>query len=253
MQTVYDHQLLRLRLRRLAAKDANNPLLEKIGEELSLRLLPVKRDFAKALNLFPASAEIGAALAGNKKISTLQTLNFSEAADFETLPLPEKSFDLIVSCLGLHYANDLPGVLTQLRRTLKDGGLLLGCLIGGDSLKELREAFALAEMEVAGGITPRVHPSIDVRQLGALLQRAKFDDPIIDVDKFEFKYPAALALLRDLRAWSAGNLLIERSRKFTARKILSRMADIYGKKFSDANGKIAASFDVIWFSGWAAE
>jgi SAM-dependent methyltransferase len=249
LQLLFDHQLLRKRLQRHPFNGADNPFLEAIIEELPLRLAPVKRDFSVALNLFPPSSRLEAALRRSPKIGALQTLHFEEAKDFEVLALKDNSFDFIFSCLGMQYANDLPGVLAQLRRSLKPGGLLLGCLAGGDTLNELRTAFALAETEMTGGITPRIHPSIDIRQMGALMQRAKFIEPIIDVEKFDLSYAMPLALLKDLRLWGAGNLLIERSRKFMPRALLARISEIYRKKFS-ANGKVAAHFDLIWFSGW---
>lgn len=249
MQPLFDHQLLRKRLRRSSFKEAGNPFLQAIADELPLRLAPVKRNFTTALSLFPLNPKLDDALLRIPKIGMLKTLHFNDAGDFETLPLEETAFDLIVSCLGLQYANDLPGVLAQLRRSLKPGGLLVGCLAGGDTLNELRSAFALAETEISGGITPRIHPSIDIRQMGALMQRAKFIEPIMDVEKFDLIYENPLALLKDLHAWSAGNLLIERSRKFLSRPLLARVKEIYQEKFS-ANGKITAHFDLIWFSGW---
>ena len=188
MQPLFDHELLRLRLRRPAFKAADNPFLEAIAEELSLRLSPVKRDFATALSLFPFSPRIDAALR-SVKIDALQTLPLDEVENFEALPFDANSFDLIFSCLGLQYANDLPGVLAQLQRTLKPGGLLLGCLMGGDSLADLRAAFAQAETEISGGITPRLHPSIDIRQMGALMQRAKFAEPSLTLKNLTWLMP----------------------------------------------------------------
>lgn len=170
---------------------------------------------------------------------------------FELISFAYQSLDLIVSCLGLQFANDLPGVLAQMRRALKPGGLLLGCLVGGDSLFELREAFALAEIEVAGGVTPRIHPSIELKQMGALLQRAEFADPIVDIEKYELLYDTPQKLLNDLRGWGLGNLLVERSRRFMPRRLLTRVMEIYAGKFSQKNGKVSARFDLIWFSGWA--
>jgi SAM-dependent methyltransferase len=250
LQPLFDHQLLRRRLQRAALKQAGNPFLDAIIEELPLRLAPIKRDFKAALSLFPPSPLIDDALRQIQKIGTLHTFDLSDSKDFETLPLNQHGFDLIFSCLGLQYANDLPGVLAQMQSSLKPGGLLMGCLMGGDSLSELRAAFALAETEITGGVTPRLHPSIDIRQMGALMQRAKFNDPIIDIEKFDLTYATPLALLKDLQMWSAGNLMIERSGKFLPRALLARMGEIYREKFSTAGGKITAHFDLIWFSGW---
>jgi SAM-dependent methyltransferase len=250
LQPLFDHGLLHRRLQRPAFKQAGNPFLEAIVGDLPLRLSPIKRDFGTALSLFPPDSRIDDALQHSTKIGALQILRFDEIRNFEALPFNEGSFDLIFSCLGLQYANDLPGVLAQLQRTLKPGGLLMGCLMGGDTLAELRTAFAQAETEISGGVTPRIHPSIDIRQMGSLLQRAKLVEPIIDIEKFDLTYANLMALLKDLRAWSAGNLLIERARTFMSHALSERVSEIYKKKFSATNGKITAHFDLIWFSGW---
>jgi SAM-dependent methyltransferase len=253
LHLLFDHTLLRSRAQRHFKKRASNPFLEAIIADFSLRLAPIKRDFETASNLFPPDRGIAIALEKSKKILNLQTMSFDQVEDFETLSLGTNNFDLIISCLGLQFANDLPGVLAQLRKALKPCGLLLGCLMSGDTLKELRESFAHAEMERTGGITPHIHPAIDIRQMGALIQRAKFAEPIMDVEKFELHYADPMALLHDLRQWSMGNLLLERSRKFLTRAVLSRLFEIYREKFSTKTGKIKANFEIIWFSGWREE
>jgi SAM-dependent methyltransferase len=252
LHLLFDHKLLRRRAQH-HLKKRSNPFLEEIIADFPLRLAPIKRDFETALNLFPPDPRIVMALESSQKILNLQTLSLDQVRDFETPSLGTNNFDLIISCLGLQFANDLPGVLAQLRKALKPGGLLLGCLMSGDTLKELRESFALAEMERAGGITPHIHPAIDIRQMGALMQRAKFIEPIMDIEKIELHYTDPLALLRDLRQWSMGNLLIERSRKILKRATLSRLSEIYREKFGTKNRKIKASFEIIWFSGWIEE
>lgn len=229
------------------------PFIADIADDLQLRLSPVRRDFEKALNLFPPHPSIGKALLATGKIGTLTQIGLDQLADPETLPLEEAGFDLIVSCLGLQFANDLPGVLAQLYRALKPGGLLLGCLVSGESLKELREAFALAEMETTGGITPRIHPAIDIKQLGSLLQRTKFTEPVTDVEKYVFHYSGSVEMLKDLQDWSLGNLMTERSRKFLKRATLARLDAIYREKFGAGDKKIKARFDLLWFSGWRPE
>ncbi len=247
---LFDHALLHKRAQRAATQAMNNPFLGTIAEDLHTRLNPVRRDFADALNLFPPGPQIGEALKANVKIGTLRTITLQERPDPEDLQLGEENFDLIISCLGLQFANDLPGVLAQLQTALKPGGMLLGCLMGGETLKELREVFAAAEAEILGGLTAHIHPHIEVRQMGALMQRAKFAEPIIDIEKHELAYETSLALLRDLHLWSVGNLLVERSRRFLSRALLQRADEIYRQK-SDSE-KIRARFDIIWFSGWVA-
>ena len=173
------------------------------------------------------------------------------AADEETLPFADGSLDLVASALSLQFVNDLPGALIQIRRALKPDGLLLAALIGGDSLRELRDAFAAAESEVEGGISPRVAPFADVRDLGALLQRAGFALPVVDADRLTVRYPSAFALMRDLRHMGATNVLRERRRSSLKRATLERMAQIYAERFADADGRLRATFEIVWLSGWA--
>jgi SAM-dependent methyltransferase len=172
-------------------------------------------------------------------------------ADEEMLPFQEGSLDLVVSALALQFVNDLPGTLIQIRRALKPDGLFLGALIGGESLAELRAAFAEAEAEVEGGASPRVAPFADLRDLGALLQRAGFALPVTDIDRVTVRYESPLALMRDLRRMGAGNVLIERRRKPLRRATLRRLFEIYAEKFSDPDGRVRATFEIVWLSGWA--
>ena len=171
--------------------------------------------------------------------------------DAELLPFAPESLDLAVSVLSLHAANDLPGALAQMRRALKPDGLFLAALLGGDTLAELRQAFATAEAEITGGASPRVAPFTDVRTAGALLQRAGFALPVIDQDSHTVRYASALHLMHDLRAMGATNALVERDRRPLRRAVLARAIDIYGERFADADGRVRATFDVISLSGWA--
>ena len=165
--------------------------------------------------------------------------------------LPPESLDLAVSGLAFQFVNDLPGVLAQIRRALKPDGLLLAAMIGGDTLTELRQSFASAEAECEGGVSPRVAPFADLRDVGALLQRAGFALPVTDVDRVVVRYDSAFALMPDLRRMGATNILVERRRTPTRRATLLRMAQIYGERFADPDGRIRATFDIIWLSGWA--
>jgi SAM-dependent methyltransferase len=173
------------------------------------------------------------------------------AADEELLPFGDGSLDLVVSALALQFVNDLPGTLVQIRRALKPDGLLLAALIGGDSLNELRESFAQAESEIEGGVSPRVAPFADVRELGALLQRAGFALPVVDSDRLTVRYKTVLDLMRDLRRMGATNVLTERRRAPLKRKTLSRLAEVYAERFSDADGRLRATFEIAWLSGWS--
>jgi SAM-dependent methyltransferase len=196
-------------------------------------------------------------LAANKNIGTVVAAGpagddegLRVISDEEALPFAAGSLDLVVSALALQFVNDLPGVLVQIRRALKPDGLLLAVLIGGDSLTELRSAFAAAEAEVEGGISPRVAPFADIRELGGLLQRAGFALPVVDSERVVVRYNSALALMRDLRRMGATNILHERQRQPLKRATLARMAEIYAERFSDPDGRIRSTFEIIWLSGW---
>jgi SAM-dependent methyltransferase len=172
-------------------------------------------------------------------------------ADEEALPFRDGSLDLVVSALALQFVNDLPGTLIQVRRALKADGLFVAALVGGETLTELRQAFAAAESEIEGGASPRVAPFADVRDLGALLQRAGFALPVTDVDRVCVRYDSTLALMHDLRRMAATNALVERRRMPLRRATLIRMAEIYGARFADPDGRLRATFDIVWLSGWA--
>ncbi len=172
-------------------------------------------------------------------------------ADEEALPFRDGSLDLVVSGLALHFANDLPGVLAQIRRALKPDGLFLAALLGGETLTELRQAFAEGESEIEGGASARVAPFSDLRQLGALLQRAGFALPVTDVERVTVRYSSAFDLMHDLRRMAATNALVARRRVPLRRATLMRMADIYARRFADSDGRIRATFDIMWLSGWA--
>jgi SAM-dependent methyltransferase len=169
----------------------------------------------------------------------------------EVLALPPESLDLAISALAFQFVNDLPGVLAQVRRVLRPDGLLLAAMIGGDSLTELRQSFAAAEAELEGGASPHVAPFADLRDIGSLLQRAGLALPVTDVDRVVARYDNAFALMQDLRRMGATNILFERRRRPTRRATMLRMAQVYGERFADADGRIRATFDIIWLSGWA--
>jgi SAM-dependent methyltransferase len=196
---------------------------------------------------------MGQAADGMATGATLGHGTLAVAADEEALPFRDASLDLVVSVLALHFVNDLPGTLVQIRRALKPDGLLLAALAGGDTLNELRHAFAAAEAELEGGASPRVVPFADVRELGGLLQRAGFALPVTDVDRITVRYASPIALLHDLRGMGATNPLIERSRRPLRRATLKRMIDIYVERFADGDGRIRATFEIVWLTGWAPD
>jgi SAM-dependent methyltransferase len=158
-----------------------------------------------------------------------------------------------MSLLALQFVNDLPGVLAQVRRALKPDGLLLAAMVGGDTLTELRQAFAAAEAEIEGGVSPHVSPFADLRDAGGLLQRAGFALPVTDFERLTVRYDNAFALMQDLRRMGATNVLVERRRTPSRRATMLRMAQVYGERFADADGRIRATFDIVWLLGWAPD
>jgi SAM-dependent methyltransferase len=197
------------------------------------------------------SGRVGAIVAVDSVAAHVAAERLAVAADDEALPFRDASLDLVVSALALQFVNDLPGTLIQIRRALKPDGLFLAAMIGGDSLAELREAFAQAEAEIEGGVSPRVAPFADLRDLGALLQRAGFALPVTDVDRVTVRYASPLALMHDLRRMGAANALTERSRTPLRRLTLRRLMEIYAERFSDPDGRVRATFEIVWLSGWA--
>jgi len=172
--------------------------------------------------------------------------------DEEALPFPPASFDLVVSVLALHAVNDLPGALVQIRRALKPDGLFMAALFGGETLNELRMSFAAAEAELKGGTTPRVAPFADVRDLGALLQRAGFTRPVADVERTIVRYGKLWTLFRDLRALGETNVLVGRRAMMLSRKLLDAVTGEYKSRFADIDGKLRATFDVVYLTAYAS-
>jgi SAM-dependent methyltransferase len=258
--TIFDRQLLRLRRQRAHAQGPESFLINQVAADLGERISVVLRRFERSVDLGTPTDAVRLVLASNDNVGTIvaavpdaKRLDASflrVAADEEALPFADGSFDLVVSALSLQFVNDLPGTLIQIRRALKPDGLLLAALIGGDSLNELRTAFAQAESEIEGGVSPRVAPFADVRELGALLQRAGFALPVVDSDRLTVRYADIFALMRDLRRMGATNVLAERQRAPLKRATLKRMAEIYARRFADADGRLRASFEIVWLSGW---
>jgi SAM-dependent methyltransferase len=263
---LFDRSLLRARRVRAGKLGGSHFLLDRVAQEMSDRLATVRRRFECAVDLgtptdavrrtVVASGKVGSVIAADPLVDTATRLRcagseFVVAADEEALPFREAALDLVVSALVLQFVNDLPGTLVQIRRALKPDGLLLAALAGGDTLTELRQAFAAAEAEVEHGISPRIIPFADVRDLGMLLQRAGFALPVTDVDRFTVRYGSPLALMHDLRRMGAANPLVERSRRPLRRGTLGRMTDIYVERFADSDGRVRATFEIVWLSGWA--
>ena len=236
---LFDRRLLRARRVRAAAHEPATFLVERAAEDLAGRLSAILRKFDLALDLGTPTDAVRRAIAD--QIGTVAAVVAGE----EALPFRDASLDLVVSALTLQFVNDLPGTLIQIRRALRPDGLFLAAMIGGDSLAELREAFAQAEAEVEGGVSPRVAPFADLRDLGALLQRAGFALPVTDVDRLTVRYASPLALMHDLRRMGASNALSERRRTPLRRTTLHRVFEIYAERFADPDDRIRATFEIV--------
>ena len=256
---IFDRALIRRRLLRANAAGAEDFLLRAAADDLCERLSLIKRDFADVVEIGSASPQLSARLAREgRHIVRLAPLAqlvgaapLSVVGDEEALPFAAARFDLAISALCLHLVNDLPGALIQIRRILKPDGLFLGCLLGGSTLKELRSALGAAETEISGGVSPRVAPFADVRDMGGLLQRAGLALPVADSEPLTVRYRDMFALMADLRAMGATNALVARLRKPAPRGLFLRAAEIYAERFSDPDGRVRATFELIFVSGWA--
>jgi SAM-dependent methyltransferase len=243
---LFDRVLLVARQRRAQVAGPVEFLLERVAEDMDERLAAVNRRFVDVADIWTP----GNGLRAPPQAASFTRVALVDSPD-EALPLAPGSLDLALSALAFQFVNDLPGVLAQIRRALKPDGLLLAAMIGGETLTELRQSFATAEAECEGGISPRVAPFADLRDIGSLLQRADLALPVTDVDRITVRYANAFALMADLRRMGATNILAERRRAPTRRATLLRMAEIYAERFADSDGRIRATFDVIWLSGWA--
>jgi SAM-dependent methyltransferase len=260
---IFDRALIRRRRRRADALGAATFLLDRAAEDFADRLTAVLRRFDIAVDLGTPGTAVREVLARLGSVGTIVSVHAAAAApaaagakqiivaDEEALPFGDGSLDLVVSALALQFVNDLPGTLIQIRRALKPDGLFVAALIGGETLAELRQAFAAAESELEGGASPRVAPFADVRELGALLQRAGFALPVTDIDRVGVRYDSVFALMHDLRRMAATNALVERRRTPLRRATLMRMAEIYAARFADPDGRLRATFEIVWLSGWA--
>jgi len=243
---LFDRGLLLARQSRALRLGPATFLLDRVAEDVEERLHAVLREFADVADIWTPGELLRKP--SRDRFKSIEHIDLSEP---ETLPLQPGSIDLAVSALAFQFVNDLPGVLAQIGRALRPDGLLLAAMVGGDTLTELRQCFAAAEAELEGGASPRVAPFADLRDVGALLQRAGLALPVTDVDRIVVRYDSAFALMQDLRRMGATNILIERRRTATRRATMLRMAQIYGERFADADGRIRATFDIVWLSGWA--
>ncbi len=257
----FDRDLMGLRRLRAARGEPADFLLRHVAEDLADRLDLVQRDFRSIVDLGSPTDAVRAALGARGRPMAIGTEAVAAlvrrralpvvAAHPDMLPFATASLDLVVSALALQVVDDLPGAFVQVRRALKPDGLFLAAMLGGDTLTELRQSFAEAESEIDGGLSPRVAPFADVRDIGGLLQRAGFALPVTDSDRLTVRYGNVFALMRDLRAMGATNPLADRIRRPLKRATLLRMAAIYQERFADPDGRIRATFQIVTLSGWA--
>lgn len=264
MQAIFDLPLLLQRKRRALKRPVPGAdfLMKRVADDFADRLGAVERSFAKAAALFcQTSATFDAIEASGKAGETIRVEadplflgnRQGMVAAPETIPFEHQSLDLAVSLLSLQTMNDIPGMLAQIRRALRPDGLFLAAFAGTGTLGELRESLLAAETELYGGVSPRVSPFPDVRDAGGLLQRAGFALPVADVETVVVRYDTLFSLMADLRAMGETSSLIDRPRQPAGKRLFTRAAEIYAERFADPDGRIRASFSLVWMSGWAPD
>jgi hypothetical protein len=259
---IFDRSIVRAHRDRAARGFGNHAfLVDEVAGRLADRLLDVNRNFATVLDLGCHTGQMARAIGDRPKVGLLVQSDLSEhmvarasglrvAADEEALPFGDGVFDLVISALSLHWVNDLPGTLIQINRCLKPDGLFLGAFLGGGTLHELRAAFMDGELESEGGCAPRVSPFADVRDAGGLLQRAGFALPVADTETVSVTYPDLVALMTELRGMGETNAIAARRRTPTRRATLAAVAAAYRDRFGDGDGRLPATFDVVYLTGW---
>ena len=263
-QQIIDAALVVARRRRAAGQAVAGAdfLMQRAAEDLAERLATVGRRFSRAAALFSLTPTARDTVLASGKVEEAVRVEADAAllggeagivAAPGHVPLEPGSIDLAVSLLSLQDENDIPGMLIQIRRALRPDGLFLGAMAGAGTLAELRESLLAAEAELTGGASPRVLPFTDVREVGALLQRAGFALPVADVETVTVRYATMFDLMADLRAMGATNPLSGRSRRPATRELFARAAAIYAERFSDPDGRIRATFSFIWMSGWTPD
>jgi SAM-dependent methyltransferase len=259
---VFDRELRTQRRDRFASKAAEHDfLLARVADDLAERLSIVTRSFPLAVNLgahhglvsrlISALDNVGSVIDTDASIRLLEQCTGPRVlVDEEALPFAPESLDLVVSGLSLQFVNDLPGCLLQIRQSLRPDGLFLATLLGGTTLQELRHAWLVAEAEVTGGASPRVAPFADVRDLGALLQRAGFALPVVDSETLTVTYSSPLALMQELQKMGASNVLHGRRRQPVTRRLLFRACEAYEELFATPDGRIPATFELMTLTAW---
>jgi NADH dehydrogenase [ubiquinone] 1 alpha subcomplex assembly factor 5 len=262
---IFDRQLIRNKRDRAAqAWDQHRFLTDRVMENLIERLEDIKRTFPLALQIGAGtSANDDRRLSAQNGIENLCQMDLSSQilsrkendfrvqADEEFLPFADNSFDLVISGMSLHTVNDLPGTLIQIRRILKPDGLFLAAMPGGETLHELRHIMNQAEINCRGGASLHVAPFADKQQIGALLQRTGFALPVTDSETLTVTYENAFKLMYDLRGMGEANSLTDRNRTPAGKKLMMETARLYNEQFANSEGRINATFEIIFMIGWA--
>ena len=266
---LFDRTLVRAHRDRAAPGYGDYAFLkERESSQLIERLADVSRRFTRALDLGAHDGRSAAKLLGSGQVDRVDAADISpefvnrmqqagltaRILDEEEPEFENGTYDLVTSVLSLHWVNDLPGVLSRIRSQLKPDGLFLACLFGGGTLNELRTSLIEAETELTGGAAPRLAPLPALQDMAALMQRAGFALPVADLDTVTVRYPDPFRLLEDIRGMGEQAAFIpdERApRRGLSRRVLARMSEIYAERFSDSDGRLPATFNVIWLSGWA--
>lgn len=243
---LFDRALAITRAERKRAAEPNI-LTRTIAEELLERLAFINRRFENTLLIAAEPEAIAARLKEGGQVKEVELRTPSAGDD---LGLPLERYDALFSILDLQTMNDVPGALIQMRRALKPDGLLLACLFAGDTLTELRQSWLAAEAAVTGGVSPRVSPMIDVRELGGLLQRAGLALPVADLDRTMVRYADAVGLIHEIRELGLSNVLVGRSRTPVSRRMMGAAVNHYQQNFADADGRVRATVEVAWITGW---
>ncbi len=243
---IFDRELY-LKRQAMARGDGLKLLDQRIADELTDRLAVINHQFEKALLIAPRPAALEVTLAATGKFNNLQMRKPTASDD---LMLGTQSFKAVLSLLDLHAINDVPGYMAQIARALKPDGLALFCFFAGDTLRELRECWLVAEQELTGGASPRVAPMIDLREAGGLLQRAGLALPVADTDRLTLRYADALSLMREIKLSGLSNCLMGRNSKFASRRLLLKVAENYSRDFGNPDGRIVSTLDIAWAMAW---
>ncbi len=254
---VFDRKIISLKRNRPQKNNQKNPyfLQDWAMNDMEQRLSFIKKEFPNILQIGARGKNLKNIVKGNQDYIISDVANNVIKTDIvfdeEFLPFKDNHFDCVLSSLNLHAVNDLPGCLLQIKRCLKADGLFLAAMFGGETLFELRDCFTQAEIEISGGITPRIFPFADKQQMGGLLQRAGYALPVVDSEVITVTYETPFHLMHDLRAMGETNIIAARSKKFTPKTLFHRAFELYAQKYSEPDGRIRASFEIIFIMGWS--